>query len=207
MPGLLTFLFVLTAIIPLPIWLLLILFPHRRVSRTVSDNYLVFLLLGVLFIFLVAGTAVAGAGVLSQGGVVVSTSAPPPTATASAQATGTPAGTSAATAAATSPAAIAPNSPPPMSIAPADLLANPFIGSLAVLTWIGIVTLNLLAGYWIFHEAERQHLPTVVASICIFVAFLSGPVGVFFFVLTQTLTSSRREALAKADTASVVEKA
>jgi hypothetical protein len=202
MPGFLTALIVLAAILPLPLWFLLILFPRSRFTQSVSESYLVFLLLGVMFIFVLVGTGVAGVGMLTQGGIVVTTPTPAvgttPTVTAQATAAATSAATEVATQSATqSPVIVLPSGPAPIQTG--DLLTNIFVASIVALTWIGFSSMNLLAGHWIYHEADRLKMPTIVSSVCVFFAFLSGPVGVFFFVLIRSLMVRRMLAIARAN--------
>jgi len=223
-PNLLTGLFVLSTILPLPIWALLIIAPRSQMTRRVADSYLIFVILGAFFIFMVVGVGVSTIDVLTQGGVAITTPTPTQTATvtqtATSAATVTSAGataaatgvaTSAATGVATESQAIAtaaatasastavisagPPAPVPFSVN--DLLATPFLASLALLAWISIVSMNLLAGHWMYHEAIRQNAPVIVSSVCIFFTFLLGPLGVFIFVIARALTLARREAIIK----------
>src|SRR5438046_2828341 len=61
-------LYVLVTVIPLPIWFLMIFLPRRDVTRRVANNYLIFLLLGVLYIFALVGAVVAAIDSASRGG-------------------------------------------------------------------------------------------------------------------------------------------
>src|SRR5262245_8227656 len=61
-------LYVLVTIIPLPFWFLMIFLPNRAITRRVANGYLVFLVLGVLYIFTLVGAVVAIIDSASKGG-------------------------------------------------------------------------------------------------------------------------------------------
>jgi predicted DNA repair protein MutK len=52
-------LFVLVNLIPLPFWFLMIFLPRRQFTRRLMDNYLVFLVLGALYVFTMVGAIVS----------------------------------------------------------------------------------------------------------------------------------------------------
>src|SRR5690349_11684135 len=110
-------LFVLVNLIPLPFWVLMILLPRRQFTRRVMDNYLVFLLLGALYVFTMVGAIVAGIDVAARG--------------AGSAVNFTTAGGLAA--AFSSPAA-------------------------ALVVWVHMVTMDLIGGHWMYHEAQRLNL-------------------------------------------------
>jgi type II secretory pathway component PulL len=87
----------------------------------------------------------------------------------------------------------APRSAPPdftTSEGPAALFANP-VGALAA--WLHMLTMDLLAGHWIYHEAQRLQAPRLLASVALVLAYMFGPLGVFVFVLWRTLRAQRAE--------------
>jgi len=60
-------LFVLVNLIPLPFWFLMIFLPHRQFTRRLMDNYLVFLVLGALYVFTMVGAIVATVDATARG--------------------------------------------------------------------------------------------------------------------------------------------
>src|SRR5882672_1033411 len=103
-------LFLLVNLIPLPFWFLIIFLPRRRFTRQIIGNYLVFVVLGALYIFVIVGAVVAGIANATQKNIPIELT------TLSGLGT---------------------------------LLATP-AGVLAV--WTHMVTLDLVAGHWIYHE-------------------------------------------------------
>jgi hypothetical protein len=141
-------LFLLVTVIPLPFWFLMIFLPRWRVTRQVTKNYLVFLVLGALYVFAIVGAIAAGISALvakSQG----------------------------------------------FSLSPAGLLA--LLGTPAGIlgVWTHMIVLDLVAGYWIYHEAERLHMPRLLTSVTLLFTFLLAPLGIFIFVLWRTLVKMR----------------
>ena len=53
-------LFIVVNLIPLPFWFLMIFLPRRQFTRRVMANYMVFLVLGALYVFTMVGAIVAG---------------------------------------------------------------------------------------------------------------------------------------------------
>jgi hypothetical protein len=72
----------------------------------------------------------------------------------------------------------------------AALFANP-VGALVV--WLHMLTMDLVAGHWIYHEARRLHAPRLLASVTLALAFMFGPLGVLVFVLWRTLAAQRAQ--------------
>jgi hypothetical protein len=60
-------LFVLVNLIPLPFWFLMIFLPRRQFTRRLMDNYLIFLVLGALYVFTMVGAIVAGVDATARG--------------------------------------------------------------------------------------------------------------------------------------------
>ncbi len=142
-------LYVLVTLIPLPFWFLMIFLPHRGVTRRVANNYLVFLVLGALYVFTLVGATASAISAASQGGPAIDFSS-----TASL----------------------------------AALIANPAV---ALVAWLHIVTMDLIGGHWMYHEAQRLKAPTILTSISLILTFLAGPLGLFVFVLWRSLTGLR----------------
>jgi hypothetical protein len=84
------------------------------------------------------------------------------------------------------------SAPPDLTTAEglAALFANP-LGALVV--WLHMLTMDLLAGQWIYHEAQRLHAPRLLVSVILALAFMFGPFGVFVFVLWRALAAQRPE--------------
>jgi hypothetical protein len=139
-------LFVLVNVIPLPFWFLMIFLPRRQFTRRVMDNYMVFLLLGALYVFTMVGAIVAGVDAAARGsGANLNFT--------------TTAGLAAAF-----------NSP-----------------AAALVVWVHMVTMDLIGGHWIYHEAQRLNLSRIVTSISLLLTLALGPLGLFSFILWRTL--------------------
>jgi hypothetical protein len=142
-------LFLLVNLIPLPFWFLMIFLPRRRFTRQIISNYLVFIVLGAIYIFVIVGAVVAGIAQIQKTGPL--------------------------------------NHLSPLQVL-TTLLATP-AGTLAV--WTHMAALDLVAGHWIYQEAERLHAPRLFTSIMLILTLLLGPLGVFVFVLWRTLVRMR----------------
>jgi hypothetical protein len=142
-------LFLLVNLIPLPFWFLMILLPRRRVTRQVTSNYAVFIVLGAIYIFVIVGAITAGLSAVAAKNEAINL----------------------------------------FSLAGLLALLGTPAGILAV--WTHMVIQDLVAGYWIYHEAQRQHAPTLFTSVALFFTLLLGPLGVFIFVLWLTLVRMR----------------
>jgi hypothetical protein len=57
----------------------------------------------------------------------------------------------------------------------------------ALIVWTHMIIMDLIAGHWMYHEAQRIHASQSVTSLCLFMTLLSGPIGVFLFVLYRTM--------------------
>jgi Domain of unknown function (DUF4281) len=142
-------LYVLVTVIALPFWFLMIFLPHREVTRRVANNYLIFLLLGVLYIFVLVGAVVAAMDSASRGG-------------------------------------------PGLDLRTTGGLAGLFsIPAVALAAWTHMIFLDLLAGHWVYHEAERLGAPTLLTSSALIVTLILAPLGVFVFVLWRSLIALR----------------
>jgi hypothetical protein len=71
------------------------------------------------------------------------------------------------------------------------LMAMP-AGTLAVLVHMTIM--DLAGGHWIYNQAERVGAPRIVTVICLILAFILGPLGMFVFSLWNALTTVRKDA-------------
>ena len=84
------------------------------------------------------------------------------------------------------------NAPPDFTTADglAILFANPLS---ALVVWMHMLTMDLVAGHWIYHEAQRLGAPRLLTSLALVLAFMFGPLGVFVFVLWRILRGVRAE--------------
>ncbi len=145
-------LYVLVVVITLPFWFLMIFMPHRAITRRVASNYVVFLVMGVLYIFTLVGAVVAALDSASKGG-------------------------------------------PGFDFSSTASLAKLFsIPAVALVAWVHMIILDLLAGHWMYHEAQRLGVPTAFASISLILTLLFAPLGVFVFVLWRNLMAMRAHA-------------
>lgn len=146
-------LFILVNLIPLPFWFLMIFLPRRQFTRRVMDNYMVFLVLGALYVFTMVGAIVAGVDVAARG------------------------------------------SGPAVNFTTTGGLAAAFsLPAAALVVWVHMVTMDLIGGHWIYHEAQRLNLSRFVTSISLLLTFLLGPLGLFSFLLWRTLHLMRHRA-------------
>ncbi len=146
-------LYVLVVLIPLPFWFLMIFVPHRAITRRVASNYLVFLVMGALYIFTLVGAVVAALDSASKGG-------------------------------------------PGLDFSSVGSVAKLFsIPAVALFVWTHTNTTDLLAGHWMYHEAQRLGIPTVFTSISLILTLLAAPLGLFVFVLWRSLVAMRAHAL------------
>src|SRR5436305_37377 len=133
-------LYVLVTIIPLPFWFLMIFLPNRAVTRRVANSYLVFLVMGVLYIFTLVGAVYAAIDSASKGG-------------------------------------------PGMDFTSTSSLARLFsLPAVALVVWLHMITMDLLGGHWLYHEAQRLGAPTLLTSITLIITFIFAPLGIFVFV-------------------------
>jgi hypothetical protein len=56
----------------------------------------------------------------------------------------------------------------------------------ALIVWTHMLIVDLIAGYWVYHEAQRINATQWIASVCILMTLLSAPIGIFLFVLYRT---------------------
>jgi hypothetical protein len=149
-------LFVLVNLIPLPFWFLMIVLPRREVTQRVASSYVVFLVLGALYVFTLVGAIVAGINL------------------------------------ATSP------NPPAVNFTTTTGLAAAFANPAAALVaWLHMITMDLIGGHWMYHEARRLNAPTLFTSVALLLTFLLGPLGIFVFVLWRSLVGMRQAATAR----------
>jgi hypothetical protein len=142
-------LYVLVVLITLPFWFLMIFLPKREITRRVSSSYLVFLVLGVLYIFTLVGAVMAVVDSASKGG-------------------------------------------PRLDFSNIQALAGIFsVPAASLVAWVHMITLDLLAGHWLYHEAERLKAPRVFSSLTLILTFLFAPLGIFVFVLWRSLIAMR----------------
>jgi ABA4-like protein len=147
--------YVLVTIIPLPFWFLMIFLPKRAITRRATSNYLVFLVMGVLYIFMLVGAFAAGLDSASKGG-------------------------------------------PGIDFSSASGLARFMsLPAVALGVWTHMITMDLLGGHWLYHEAQRLGAPTLFTSITLFVAFFFAPLAVFVFILWRSLVAMRGHAAAR----------
>lgn len=78
----------------------------------------------------------------------------------------------------------------PMNFATAEGLAAQFSSPIAALVvWLHMLTLDLMAGHWIYHESQRLNAPRLLTGISLFFAFMAGPLGVLIFVAWRTFAT------------------
>lgn len=66
----------------------------------------------------------------------------------------------------------------------AKAFSTPFA---ALIVWSHMIIMDLIAGHWMYHEAQRINAAQWITSLCIFMTLMSGPVGLFLFVLYRTV--------------------
>jgi hypothetical protein len=57
----------------------------------------------------------------------------------------------------------------------------------ALIVWSHMIIVDLIAGHWMYHETQRINASRWIASFCILMTLLSGPIGMFLFVLYRIL--------------------
>ncbi|CAG0987957.1 MAG: DUF4281 domain-containing protein [Anaerolinea sp.] len=65
--------------------------------------------------------------------------------------------------------------------------------SFALVAWLHMICLDLVGGYWIYHESEKIGMGVNVMRVCLLFTFLLGPFGIFCFVVWRMLRASLRD--------------
>ena len=141
----LNILYLLTFVVPAPWWLLMIFAPRSPLTRRFTNNYVIFIVLGVAYAVILANAAISLFTSAAQGG-------------------------------------------PAVDFVSLDgltrMLVNP---AFVLIVWLHMITMDLIGGHWLYHEAMRLNAPQLVSSICILLTFLVGPFGLMVFVLWRNL--------------------
>ncbi len=149
-------LFVLVNLIPLPFWFLMIVLPKREITRRAASSYMVFIVLGALYIVTLVGAIVAGINIATQ------------------------------------PNAPAINFTTTTGLAAA--LANP---AAVLVVWLHMITMDLIGGHWMYHEAQRLNAPTLFTSVALLLTYVLGPLGLFVCVLWRSLVGLRQASVTR----------
>src|SRR5206468_1911190 len=71
---------------------------------------------------------------------------------------------------------------PGMDFSSTSSLARLFsLPAAALVVWLHMITMDLLGGHWIYNEAQRLGVPTLLTSIILIIAFVFAPLGIFVF--------------------------
>jgi hypothetical protein len=153
----LEFFLLVTYILPAPFWLLMIFAPKHWLTRRLTNNFAIFILLGAIYVFVGVSGVVAAVGRGSFDlGAFASTNGL------------------------------------------AQLLTIPVV---ALVAWTHMVTMDLAGGYLIFRESQTHNMSRAVTSVCLFLTWLLGPLGMFVFAMWHLLTTVRKSAQASAASA------
>lgn len=156
---------VLSLLIQIPVFALMIFAPRREITQRVTRNYLTYLILGILWVFLVIGLLTQLA---SLGGTVSSALSSVPT----------------------DPKAINADTVKPLT----DAL-NTVYAALPGLTLliIGIAgSMDLAGGYVAYREMQRMGTRPVTAGILLALIYLLSALGMLIFAVWHYLTALRQ---------------
>jgi hypothetical protein len=141
----LNMLYLLTFIVPAPCWFLMIFLPRTSLTRRLTNNYVVFIVLGLFYLVILIYAALALYSSAARNGQVV-------------------------------------------DFASLDGLTRALANPASVLiVWLHMITMDLIGGHWLYHEAERLNAPILVSSGCILLTYLFGPFGLMVFILWRNI--------------------
>ncbi len=161
----LTLLAVLALLIQLPFFGLMIFAPRHDLTRRVTSNYLVYVVLGILFIFLVIGLLTQ---LISLSGTVGSALSSIPT----------------------DPKTISADTQKPLTDA-LNTVSAALPTLLLVITSIGGI-MDLAGGYIIYRETQRMGTRRVTAGILLFCMYFLSVIGMLIFALWHYLMQLRQ---------------
>ncbi len=155
----------LVLLIEIPAWFLMIFLPQHPMTRQLVTRHLIFIPLGLLFIFLAVGLVVGGLNLGSNAAAAINSVT-------------------------TDPTAIKANTVAPLVNALHDLQS-----SLPTLAWVILAAssiMDLAGGGVIYNETQRMGTSRLTAGVLLFFTYLTGPVGMLIFALWRYLSEVRQ---------------